>query len=717
MFNQNNFKLTFLAVIASVLGILLIQQQVMAAWEPPVEGPPEGNAIIVTNPLTGHLYLDDFKIGDNTSFEEDGVNDFVLDPGGPTGMIIRAQNTGIYIETDEGTSIISQGDTGIWAQSSCYEHNNCYGIFSEALGEATAIKGLSYDQAVGVEGYAVNNGTAVLGKAVGENSKAIVGIAPIDGSGWAGYFGSPGGSSSKTYIEELCLGNENNCASDFSGNPSPPNHWTLHANGNDIFNNNSNYVGIGTTDPAYKLDVVGDIFTTTHLLSDAWYGTTGRLGTGQEVWIGNTNDSIQVQGELCFGGDQSDCADSWVSNMTNLYEEAIITVDSAGWKRVAHIDGSVGRGQNTVTIYTTGGSYATRSSKIRWFKSWDDNGGLTIMSEYGETAHWTEARVTTDGTNSYLEIYFPAMMDEAGSLRTTLQYEGGFADGELYSGVVPAGGGTILATADMGLLNVGSNSLFVGSNGGVGVGLVNNSTSNKLVIQSNGLNTDVVRVISKDGDTSLVDLSETSGEHGLVDIQDSSGATTIRLHGGSHSFINNAGNFGVGTASPSYKLEVAGTVFASSTLIAGKDLVVVNDAILLGDIKPMAAICDPDQILKKNNTDPTWRCADDEGGSGTDSDWVIDGNDMYSGVSGNVGIGNNNPAYKLDVTGDIFTTTHLLSDAWYGTTGNGGPTGGIAQQIWVGDNNDAVQIQGTAVFGGGPSIYRDNNKLIIDISN
>jgi len=671
MFKHNNFKLTLLVAIASVLSILLIQQNVMAAWTPPVEGPPVGESNILTNPLTADFYLSDFKIGDNQDF--DGNNNFILHPGGPTGMFIRAQNTGmhvmaentgIHIETNEGTSIISQGDTSIWTESTCYEHNGCYGIFSQALGEATAIKGLSYDQAIGVEGYAAGNGVAIFGKAAGENSKGIVGKDEGAGS-WAGHFNGPRGN---VYIKELCLGTEDNCASDFSGNPSPPNYWTLHSNGNDIFNNNTGYVGIGTADPTSILHVYKDD------------------GTGVD------NAEIKLQSVAGVNNHWGFYHDRDSDNLTFWRADDLVTFRADGYV--------------------------------------SSTAGFCINDDCIDT--WAASGTDTDWVEESGDIY-----------RLT---------------------------------------------GNVGIGLVNHTVNNKLIIQSNGINTDVVRIISNDGDASLVDLSETSGEHGLVDIQNSSGVTTIRLHGGSHSFINNAGNVGIGTNNPSYKLEVAGTVFASSTLIAGDSLVVVNESMLLGDIKPVGMTCGSDQILKRN-FDATWRCADDESGGGL---WTLhsNGQDIYredynvgigivdptyklhinvdsgeaklalssgdrrlaisqgssgtnaiydtnnqhefktdgairaffgntvSYFTGNVGIGRDNPSYKLDVEGDVFTNTHLLSDAWYGTTGDGG----APQNLWIGDSDDDIKIQGDLEFGntendGDPKLYKDGNSLVIDIGS
>ncbi len=47
-----------------------------------------------------------------------------------------------------------------------------------------------------------------------------------------------------------------------------------------------------------------------------------------------------------------------------------------------------------------------------------------------------------------------------------------------------------------------------------------------------------------------------------------------------------------------------------------------------------------------------WRPTD-LGGGGSDDDWTVSGNDQYSAVSGNVGIGTSTPAAKLDVQGNL----------------------------------------------------------------
>ena len=76
-----------------------------------------------------------------------------------------------------------------------------------------------------------------------------------------------------------------------------------------------------------------------------------------------------------------------------------------------------------------------------------------------------------------------------------------------------------------------------------------------------------------------------------------------------------SGKVGIGTTKPSTKLDVVGTVNATAFVGDGSGLT----------------------NLPAN----------------PDSDWVIDGNDMYSALSGNVGIGTESPEAKLEVAGDV----------------------------------------------------------------
>jgi len=58
-----------------------------------------------------------------------------------------------------------------------------------------------------------------------------------------------------------------------------------------------------------------------------------------------------------------------------------------------------------------------------------------------------------------------------------------------------------------------------------------------------------------------------------------------------------------------------------------------------------------------------------------DGDWVIDGTDMYSGITGNVGIGTTSPESKLSVNGD--------GDSRYGIYSNGTSTADGSAAIWA----------------------------------
>lgn len=68
---------------------------------------------------------------------------------------------------------------------------------------------------------------------------------------------------------------------------------------------------------------------------------------------------------------------------------------------------------------------------------------------------------------------------------------------------------------------------------------------------------------------------------------------------------------------------------------------------------------------------------------GTDNDWIVNGNNMVSSVSGNVGIGNPNPTAKLDVAGTVKGTnfTGNGNTLTFGANSNMQPSLGITYII------------------------------------
>jgi len=135
------------------------------------------------------------------------------------------------------------------------------------------------------------------------------------------------------------------------------------------------------------------------------------------------------------------------------------------------------------------------------------------------------------------------------------------------------------------------------------------------------------------------------------------GATGADTNDTPHMVLNTSGNVGIGTVSPTQKLDVSGYVRGSSGLCIGSD------------------------------------CRTGWPSAGTPSQWTTSGSNIYYNT-GNVGIGITNPSYKLQVEGSSGIYSHTSaasgigvfgsSDSYYGIkgysiTGNGGffQSGGV----------------------------------------
>ncbi len=121
-----------------------------------------------------------------------------------------------------------------------------------------------------------------------------------------------------------------------------------------------------------------------------------------------------------------------------------------------------------------------------------------------------------------------------------------------------------------------------------------------------------------------------------------------------------AGNVGIGTTSPSEKLHINGNMRLTGALYDES-----NEPGLNG------------QFLQSTASGIDWVDAQ----AMNDGDWILSGDDMYSGISGNVGIGTTTPSEKLHVVGNI---EHEYSGTGSALNASGSTTG----SMWFVQNDD-----------------------------
>jgi hypothetical protein len=428
----------------------------------------------------------------------------------------------------------------------------------------------------------------------------------------------------------------------------------------------SGNVGIGTTSPAQKLDVNGNIkMTNTAATTDTDKFVVSDSGvlkyrTGSQVLsdIGAAASSSLSNYLPLSGG-------TMTGNLTLTGSHPKIILDSSG-----HVNLELDRGSSSYDanlLFKTAGT-------IKW-RIWNDGSDDTLGIR--DEVNATEMVTFKTGGNVGIGTTNPSYkLDVAGTSRVqgtihmygaVRNYSGDFS---LQNGVQDADilfkvndGGT--TTTPM-MIDGANSRVGIGTTSPSGLLDVSNGV-NSIFIESGGtypeLNADVVLRIGQRTEI----WGGGTGRH-YLDVRDPNGNQNIKLNGEGNSFFSN--NLGIGTTSPSQKLHVGGNIRVTGAYYDSN-----NSAGTSG------------QVLSSTATGTDWISLSEISGvdgSGTasyipkwsDSDTITD-SVIYENLT-YIGIGNTNPLDKLHVTGTVRAVSPSASDwAFLGLNSAGFASSGI----------------------------------------
>ena len=376
-------------------------------------------------------------------------------------------------------------------------------------------------------------------------------------------------------------------------------------------------VGIGTTSPEGKLDVNGAI------IAGADGGTAGTLAL-TDRYAGDDHLAsigfLRSSGGTYIGyGVKQEGSSDWTSTFDNF----------SGKRNYLAIDEDSIKIAYAAAQQTTVGDAVTLSEKFRFNLA---NGRLGIgttapatklhaVGTTGEVIRVSSAETTTGAVDTGAYV---SLGGHDGVNPRTFGYLGGFKENGTsgnYSGYLS------LATRANG--GTSTEKMRITSSGNVGIGTSNPGSSFKLDV--NGYIKANSRIYVRDSTKTL----EFGTDYIQSYVTSGTAVNPIRFFTGAteKARIDGNGNVGIGTTSPNYKLDVNGDIAVKGTSVFNLN----SAALTIGDIAGTDSV-----------TNLTLTTA---GGS----------TEVFLDDSGNVGINDTTPSYALDVTGTIRATGDVIA--------------------------------------------------------
>ena len=390
-------------------------------------------------------------------------------------------------------------------------------------------------------------------------------------------------------------------------------------------------VGIGTTSPGSKLDVISEARISYSPSNQYRVRITNSDGNGRILVDGDTSS-------LIFGtsGTGTNATATEKMRITSSGNVGIGTTSPAAKLDVRGADLTPGDGNQTLSITnTTGGTQlnmGTAENNYGWIEAREGatlrnlllnpNGGNVGI---GTTSPDAPLTVTNDAVSSYIiNVNMADDVDGGGFYEAT----GGM---ELYLKDTSGTGQVKLTSSGSSYLNGGN------------VGIGTTSPNAKLNVKSAGSTSDQITLTHSGNTVNIVAIGQESS-HGSLILRANSGVSKVRLSAAGNSSYILDSNVGIGTASPSNKLHVEGRIEGDNFVLGGSDSTVFYGLYRAGvesrEVRLVSYAATPSSKVQLGFNDI----------SGSTYTFAPALTAMYNG---NVGIGTTSPDVPLDVQGAI----------------------------------------------------------------